>query len=64
MTPDQIEYDQIMYGEIAKLSGEMGEPKNRHALYKSRMAELAEYKKLLKEQNKKNSSKTSEMAKA
>jgi len=39
-----------MFGEIAKLGGEqmIGEFKNRHALYKSRMAELAQYKKLLK----------------
>ena len=54
-----------MFGEIAKLGGEqmVSEFKNRHALYKSRMAELAQYKKLLKQQNKKNLSKTSEMDK-
>ena len=57
ISPDQFEYDDAMF-DSKKEGGEVNESKKRHELYKSRMAELQHYKKLLKKQDKKNGAKS------
>lgn len=58
VTPDQFEYDELIYGKEIPNVDENGEfldsSKKRHALYKSRMAELAQYRKLLRKERRKN----------
>ena len=55
VTPDQFEYDELIHGGILE-EGEFSKNKKRHALYKSRMAELAQYRKQLKKQGNRDES--------
>ena len=59
MTPDQFEYDDMIYGKPIPEPGSESS-KKRHALYKSRMAELAQYRKILAKQSKKQAAMDSE----
>ena len=57
VSPDQFEYDELIYGSKPNVdeNGDFNESsKKRHALYKSRMAELAQYRKLLRKEKRKN----------